>query len=55
MDGIQKTVVLGLRKMADKVKSGEYGVDDEAFGGEEEEQGEAFLRDLTDEVTSKMF
>lgn len=51
MDGIQKTVYLGLIHLANKVAGGAYGEDDGAFS---ESAGEAFLEDLEDEVLDKM-
>lgn len=54
MEGIQKSVALGLRELADKVEAGDYGIDDEAFGGLEDCEGEKFLRDLTDLAVDKM-
>ena len=39
MDGKQKTVALGLRYMAERVESGTYGDDDEAFGGVDASDG----------------
>lgn len=54
MDGIQKTVCLGLRLMADKVEAGEYGIDDAAFQGEDDCDGLAFLADMCDEVTDNI-
>ena len=54
MDGVQKTVYLGLLLMADKVKDGDYGVDDEAFRGDEDCDGLQFLADMCDEVTGRM-
>ena len=54
MEGIQKSVAIGLRVLAEKVKNGDYGKDDSAFGGEDDCDGEAFLRDLHDEVIEKM-
>ena len=56
MDGIQKTVCLGLRYLAQRVEDGAYGHNDEAFddGGGEGSEAQAFLDDLTDEVISKM-
>jgi len=54
MDGIQKTVYLGLLEMAERVKAGTYGEDDEAFGGEDDEMGNQFCSDMCDEVTGKM-
>lgn len=54
MDGIQKTVVLGLRELANKVEQGDYGIDDNAFHGEDDELGQSFLDDMTDLVISKM-
>ena len=53
-DGIQKTVVLGLRELADKVETGTYGKDDDAFTGDEDELGHAFLSDMHDLVIDKM-
>ena len=52
MDGIQKTVSLGLQYLANKVAEGAYGNDDEAF--ENDLVREAFLEDLQDEVLDKM-
>lgn len=52
MDGIQKTVSLGLRYLATKVADGAYGDDDDAFQDDVVE--EAFLEDLEDEVLGKM-
>ena len=52
MDGIQKTVNLGLIYLAGKVANGAYGNDDDAF--EDDSVREAFLEDLQDEVLSKM-
>ena len=56
MDGIQKTVALGLRNLARRVEEGAYGDGDEAFDDDDGEGGvaQAFLDDLTDEVISKM-
>ncbi len=54
MDGTQKTVYLGLLTMAEKVKAGDYGKDDDAFLGHDDEDGLAFLADMCDEVTGKM-
>lgn len=51
MDGVQKTVVLGLRYLANKVEEGVYEVDDNAFGTESTMK--AFLEDLEDEVIGK--
>lgn len=52
MDGIQKTVSDGLRYLATKVAEGAYGEDDEAF--QDEDIVEAFLEDLSDNVTDKL-
>ena len=52
MDGIQKTVSMGLRYLATKVEDGAYGNDDDAFDDAMVET--AFLEDLEDEVISKM-
>ena len=54
MDGIQKTVYLGLRTMAQRVEAGVYGEGDDAFHGDEDEDGHRFLADMCDEVTDKM-
>ena len=54
MDGCQKTVYEGLLFLANKVKDGDYGIDDEAFHGEEDCDGLAFLDDMCDHVTGKM-
>ena len=48
------TVYLGLQEMACRVKAGIYGTDDEAFRGEDDCDGEAFLADMCDNVTGKM-
>lgn len=52
MDGIQKTVSLGLTYLANKVREGAYGDDDEAF--QDDTVRAAFLEDLQDEVIGKM-
>lgn len=52
MDGIQKTVRLGLKYLATKVADGAYGEDDDAF--QDDAVVEAFLEDLQDEVLGKM-
>ena len=56
MDGIQKTVVLGLRLLAQKVENGDYGEGDDAFYDDDGEGGVAqvFLNDMHDEVLDKM-
>ncbi len=54
MDGIQKTVVLGLRYLANKVEKGFYGEGDDAFGGEDDCEGLLFLSDMHNEVIDKM-
>lgn len=56
MDGIQKTVALGLRNLARKVEEGAYGQGDEAFDEEGNYGGtaQAFLDDMHDEVLDKM-
>lgn len=43
MDGIQKTVALALRKMADDVEQGKYGEDDDF-------DPEPFEADVEDDV-----
>lgn len=52
MNGIQKTVSLGLQYLTTKVTDGAYGDDDDAF--QDDLVREAFLEDLQDEVISKM-
>ena len=52
MDGIQKTVSVGLIYLATKVADGAYGDGDNAFQDETVES--AFLDDLQDEVIDKM-
>lgn len=52
MDGIQKTVCLGLRYLAQKVEDGAYGDDNDAF--QDESSNDAFMEDLSDNVTDKM-
>ena len=52
MDGIQKTVALALRYVAQKVEDGAYGDDDE-FAMTTEVQT-AFLSDV-EEATDKMY
>ncbi len=54
MDGIQKTVALGLREMAQRVEDGKYGIDDDAFTGDEDCDSLEFLNDMHDEVIDKM-
>jgi hypothetical protein len=54
MDGTQKTVYLGLLAMAEKVKAGDYGKDDDAFHGDDDEDGLAFLADMCDNVTDNI-
>ncbi len=54
MDGIQKTVALGLKYLAQRVEDGAYGEGDEAFGGVDDCVGQAFLSDMHDEVIDKM-
>ncbi len=54
MEGIQKTVALGLRWIADEVERGKYGEGDDAFAGEDDCDGQAFLSDMHDEVIDKM-
>ncbi len=54
MDGIQKAVALGLKYLADRVENGVYGEGDDAFGGEDDCDGQAFLSDMHDEVIDKM-
>ena len=54
MDGIQKTVYLGLLELAEKVKTGKYGVDDNAFTGDNDELAHSFLGDMHDLVIDNM-
>ena len=59
MDGIQKTVNLGLIYLATKVADGFYGEDDEALQQDDSasegcSNRDAFLDDLQDEVIGKM-
>ncbi len=51
---VQKTVALGLRYLAQKVEDGKYGINDAAFGGDEDKLAQAFLDDMHDDVLSKM-
>jgi len=51
MNGIQQTVVEGLRYLATKTAEGFYGVGDEAF--QDDASREAFIEDLEDEVVDK--
>lgn len=53
-DGIQETVRQGLVYLAGKVAEGAYGEGDDAFGGEDDELGQAFLEDMHDHVIDKM-
>jgi len=53
MDGIQKTVSLGLHYLATKVAEGAYGDDDDAF--QNDLVRDAFIEDLEDEVISKTY
>ncbi len=56
MDGIQETVALGLRVLAQKVEDGNYGRGDDAFDDDNDQGGAAqvFLNDIHDEVLEKM-
>ena len=54
MNGIQEAVCLGLRLLANKVEAGVYGEGDDAFQGDDDCDGHAFLADMCDEVTGKM-
>ncbi len=56
MNGIQKTVALGLRYLAQKVEDGAYGEGDDAFDDDDDRGGaaQAFLDDFHDEVLDKM-
>lgn len=54
MTGIQETVALGLEILARRVREGKYGECDEAFQGEDDCDGLAFLSDMHDEVIDKM-
>ena len=53
MDGIQKTVSLGLTYLAGKVAEGAYGNDDDAF--QDDLIRDAFMEDLEDEVIGKTY
>jgi len=53
MSGIQKTVVDGLRYLANKVSEGTYGEGDEAFQNDYDR--EAFMEDLDEEVIDKTY
>lgn len=52
MDGIQKTVAMGLRFLADKVELGRYGTDDNIFN--DDASWDAFINDVQDDVFDKM-
>lgn len=52
ISGIQKTVVEGLRYLANKVAEGFYGEGDDAF--QDDLGREAFMEDFEDEVIGKM-
>ncbi len=58
MDGIQKTVALGLRNLARKVEEGRYGEGDDAFGAGADDDyhpdAAAFLDDIREEVLDVM-
>ncbi len=56
MEGIQKTVALGLRNIARKVEEGLYGSNDDAFDDDAGDGGDAqaFLDALHDEVIDVM-
>ena len=56
MEGLQKTVCLGLKYLAQKVEDGAYGEDDDAFDDDDGEGGvaQAFLDDMHDYVIDKM-
>ena len=53
MDGIQKTVSMGLAYLATKVAEGAYGDDDTAF--QDDLVRDAFMEDLEDEVIGKTY
>lgn len=58
MNGIQKTVHIGLMNLASNLKNGKYGIDDEAFAVDDEDSSKClaqlFLNDIHDEVLDKM-
>lgn len=56
MDGIQKTVYLGIEILASNVLKGKYGEGDDAFQDDDDDDNLAqqFLNDMHDEVLSKM-
>lgn len=54
MDGIQKTVHLGLLQLAQNVADGKYGRDDDCFAGPEDKCAHEFLSDMHDKVIDKM-
>ena len=56
MNGIQKTVCLGLRHLADEVEKGVYGTGDDAFDNDDGEGGvaEKFLHDIHDHILDNM-
>ena len=57
MEGIQKTVHIGLLKLASNVEKGVYGKDDEAFADDEDSLkslAQQFLNDIHDEILDKM-
>ena len=52
MDGIQQTVYDGLIALAEEVKTGAFGVDDDAFS--DDDALGMFIDNLQDEVLSKI-
>ncbi len=56
MDGLQKTVAEGLRRLAQKVEDGVYGKDDDAFqdNDNDDKLANAFLSDMHDFVIDMM-
>lgn len=53
MDGIQKTVSMGLHYLATKVADGTYGGGDDAF--QDDLVRDAFMEDLENEVIGKTY
>lgn len=52
MEGIQKIVVLELRKLANQIEEGNYGTDDNAFLDPDDLNG--FLQDIEDDIIGKI-
>lgn len=56
MEGIQKSVYLGLKELASEVEEGLYGTDDDAFDddGSNSSNGQRFLDQMHDLIIDRM-